>query len=251
MGNRISEGWCVMLMAYKIISASDHAINVMFPNRVDPQINLIISRLTLALQNETTITALLPAFRTLTVFYQPLITDAKQIKDLTARMIEQLDLHQSEKANVVHIPVCYTAEFGPDLVRVAAHGQLSIAELIRRHTQPDYLIYMLGFLPGFAYLGGLDPQLAMPRLASPRAAIPAGSVGIAGEQTGMYPFTSPGGWQLIGRTPLRLFDPERERPLLYQAGDYIHFEAIDEATFARLADDPTVQVKVTQKQVND
>ncbi|ANK60422.1 allophanate hydrolase [Loigolactobacillus backii] len=238
------------MLPYELIPASDQALNVTFPNRIDPQINLIISRLAAKLSKQAAITALLPAFRTLTVFYQPLETSLEQIEAVVTTSLQQLDLHKGSEARVVHIPVCYTTEFGPDLEKVAAHAKLDTAELIKRHTKPNYLIYMLGFLPGFAYLGGLDPQIAMPRLTSPRATIPAGSVGIAGEQTGMYPVVSPGGWQLIGRTPIKLFDPQRDQPLLYQAGDYIHFDEISQSEFTQITDNSAAyQIKVTREQV--
>ncbi|MFD0898201.1 5-oxoprolinase subunit PxpB [Loigolactobacillus binensis] len=240
------------MLPYELIPASDQALNVTFANQIDPQINLIISRLTAALQPHSEITALLPAFRTLTVFYQPLLTSLAQIKELVTTTISELDLQPNKQVKVVHIPVCYTPEFGPDLTHVAAHAKISVTELIQRHTQPNYLIYMLGFLPGFAYLGGLDPRIAMPRLASPRATIPAGAVGIAGEQTGMYPVVSPGGWQLIGRTPLKLFAGQRAQPLLYQAGDYIHFDAITPSEFKQIATAPeTYTLQITQEQVKD
>ena len=134
---------------------------------------------------------------------------------------------------MVTIPVCYGGDYGPDLAFVAQHAGLSEREVIRRHTAPKYRIYMLGFLPGFPYLGGLDPALFTPRLQNPRTAIPAGSVGIGGQQTGIYPVASPGGWQLIGRTPLKLFDPDR--PLRYAAGDRIRFAAITPQQFETLA----------------
>ncbi|MFD1317513.1 5-oxoprolinase subunit PxpB [Loigolactobacillus zhaoyuanensis] len=236
------------MLPYDLIPASDQALNVTFPNRIDPKINLIISHLATDLKQHEAIVALLPAFRTLTIFYQPLVISLEQLKLLVDKTIKNLDFQQTEQVKVVHIPVCYTSEFGPDLERVALHAQLSVTDLIQRHSRPNYLIYMLGFLPGFAYLGGLDAQLAMPRLASPRATIPAGSVGIAGEQTGMYPVVSPGGWQLIGRTPLKLFDVHRAQPLFYQAGDYIHFDVIDQTEFARIAAAPeTYQIQITQE----
>ncbi|CAI8053909.1 5-oxoprolinase subunit B [Geodia barretti] len=112
---------------------------------------------------------------------------------------------------------------GADIEFVAQHTGINEQELIRIHSGTDYLVYMMGFSPGFAYLGGLDERLATPRLQSPRTEIPAGAVGIAETQTGVYPMASPGGWQLIGRTPLKLFDPTRERPVLLSAGDYVRF----------------------------
>ena len=122
------------------------------------------------------------------------------------------------------------------MAAVCEHTGLSEQEVIRRHTENDYLIYMLGFLPGFPYLGGLPAELATPRLKDPRTAIPAGSVGIGGEQTGIYPIAAPGGWRLIGRTPLKLFDSNRSNPILYQAGDYIRFYPITEQQYQEMAE---------------
>ena len=123
----------------------------------------------------------------------------------------------------VEIPVAYGGEHGPDLADVAAHTGLTPAEVVRRHSAADYVVYLLGFLPGFAFMGGLPPELATPRRAEPRTAVPARSVGIGGEQTGIYPLVSPGGWQLIGRTSLELFDPSAEPPTLLRPGDHVRF----------------------------
>jgi len=120
---------------------------------------------------------------------------------------------------------------GPDLEFVAAHNHKTPEEVVRIHTSGEYLIYMLGFIAGFPYLGGMSREIAAPRLKSPRVKIEGGSVGIAGEQTGIYPVASPGGWQLIGRTPLKLYDAEREKPVLLEAGQYIKFRAVDEAEY--------------------
>ncbi|MGR4867830.1 5-oxoprolinase subunit PxpB [Variovorax sp. LARHSF232] len=125
----------------------------------------------------------------------------------------------------IEIPVAYGGEDGPDLHEVARHTGLTAQEVVRRHSQADYLVYFLGFLPGFAFLGGLPPELSTPRRSEPRTAVPARSVGIGGEQTGIYPLVSPGGWQLIGRTPLELFDPEAESPTLLRPGDSVRFVA--------------------------
>ena len=135
---------------------------------------------------------------------------------------------------VFEIPVCYGGEYGPDLGIIAKNAGLSEREVIDIHTSCDYLIYMLGFLPGFCYLGGLDERIHTPRLKTPRLKIPAGSVGIGGSQTGIYPMESPGGWNLMGMTPVRTYDPERDVPILVQAGDYIRFVEIDEAEFSRI-----------------
>lgn len=124
---------------------------------------------------------------------------------------------------VVEIPVVYGGEDGPDLQDVARHTGLDVDEVVRRHSEGDYVVYFIGFMPGFAYMGGLAPELAMPRLTTPRVSIPAGSVGIGGEQTGVYPMASPGGWQLLGRTALPLFDPAQDPPTLLRPGDHVRF----------------------------
>jgi KipI family sensor histidine kinase inhibitor len=136
---------------------------------------------------------------------------------------------------VVTIPVCYDIEFGPDLLDVSQHAGLSLEEVVRLHSSPTYLVYFLGFSPGFVYLGGLPEVLHMPRLATPRPSIVGGSVGIAGSQTGIYPADSPGGWKLIGRTPLRMFDPEAASPTRLQPGDRMKFSPIDRATFENIS----------------
>ena len=140
----------------------------------------------------------------------------------------------AKRKKVYEIPVCYGGEYGPDIQNIADHAGLSVEEVIDIHTSRDYLIYMLGFLPGFTYLGGLDERIHTPRLANPRIKIAAGSVGIGGSQTGIYPMDSPGGWQLMGLTPVKTYDPEREIPILVEAGDYIRFVRIDEDEFKRI-----------------
>ena len=174
-----------------------------------------------------------PAFASLLIRYDPLQTDYDCVAQAVSSLAEGLAPASAGAGRLVTIPVCYGGAFGPDLALVARHAGLAPQEVVRRHTAPAYRIYMVGFLPGFPYLGGLDPALFTPRLQNPRTSIPAGSVGIGGEQTGVYPVASPGGWQLIGRTPLRLFDPDR--PPLYAAGDRIRFVSITPEQFARLA----------------
>ena len=141
---------------------------------------------------------------------------------------------KSPKATMVEIPVCYEGEFAPDLAAVAEEKKLSLGEIVRRHSAAKYRVYCVGFLPGFAYLGGLPRELATPRRATPRTQVPAGSLGIGGAQTGIYPTTSPGGWNLIGRTPLRLFDLDREPPALLETGVRVKFRAITRDEFDRI-----------------
>lgn len=176
-----------------------------------------------------------PAFASLLIFYDPLVTEYDAVAAAVQKLAQAPDSDTAaEEGRLVEIPVCYGGAFGPDLPFVAEHAGLTETEVIRLHAGRDYPIYMLGFLPGFPYLGGLDERLFTPRLPTPRTAIPAGSVGIGGEQTGVYPIASPGGWQLIGRTPLKLFDPSVGR-LPYAAGDRIRFCPITQDEFDAIA----------------
>ncbi|MFS2205773.1 5-oxoprolinase subunit PxpB [Variovorax sp. Varisp36] len=166
----------------------------------------------------------LPGMNNLTLTFDPTVMD---LDTLTAQVLEAWPRLPSRavEGRLVEIPVAYGGEHGPDLADVAAHTGLTPAEVVRRHSGAEYVVYLLGFLPGFAFMGGLPPELATPRRAEPRTAVPARSVGIGGEQTGIYPLVSPGGWQLIGRTPLELFDPAAEPPTLLRPGDRVRFVA--------------------------
>ncbi len=176
-----------------------------------------------------------PAFASLLIFYDPLVTEYDAVADAVQKLAQAPGSDTAAgEGRLVEIPVCYGGTFGPDLPFVAEHAGLTEKEVIELHTGREYRIYMLGFLPGFPYLGGLDERLFTPRLPTPRTAIPAGSVGIGGEQTGIYPIASPGGWQLIGRTPLKLFDPAAGA-LPYAAGDRIRFKPITREAFDAIA----------------
>jgi inhibitor of KinA len=189
------------------------------------------------------VSELVPAYTTVTVFYDPLAAvqagaPAQGIEDwLGNRLRERLkNPPKADKAKprIVEVPVCYGGEFGPDLARVAAQAKISPEEVIKRHSEAEYLVHLIGFAPGFPYLGGLPRELHTPRHAKPRMTVPAGSIGIGGEQTGIYPMSTPGGWNLIGRTPLRVFRPEQNPPVLLAAGDRVRFRAITSAEFAAL-----------------
>lgn len=179
----------------------------------------------------------LPAYRSITLLYDPLLTSFRQVRAGLVELHRQSDDIVLPVPEVVELPVCYGGSFGPDLGFVATSHNLSAEEVIGLHCRPDYLVYMLGFSPGFPFLGGLPEQLHTPRLASPRKMVPAGSVGIANGQTGVYPIASPGGWQLIGRTPVSLFDPDRDRPFLCSAGNILKFKPIGEDEYDILTDD--------------
>ncbi len=177
-----------------------------------------------------------PAYCSVLVVFDPLAVDPRAMEDLVARLVPDTPGHVGGEEDRLVIPVLYGEEAGPDLGDVARHAGLSPEEVIGLHSAPWYLVHMIGFTPGFPYLGGMPERLAMPRRKNPRVRIPAGSVGIADGQTGIYPRASPGGWNLIGRTPLRLFDPLRNPPALLHAGCRVRFEPIDRARFLLLAE---------------
>lgn len=190
------------------------------------------------------------SYTSLIIYYDIFKTTGKDIENT----LEKVDLDkleaQSFEYKLVEIPVCYGGEYGPDLELFDDNG-LSPEEVIELHSDTEYLVYMLGFMPGFPYLGGLDEKLFKARLDNPRTSIPAGSVGIGGKQTGMYPFTSPGGWNLLGRTPIPLFDEKREPQILYEAGDRIIYKSIDEEEYEQLkeqVDNNDYEVKITTRE---
>ena len=175
-----------------------------------------------------------PSYCGCLVYYDPVRYSFENVQTLLKPLTLPRKTEMLPPAERIRIPVLYGEEAGPDLAFVAEHAGLTAEEVIRRHSSRDYLIYMMGFTPGFPYLGGLDPKLETPRLKTPRVAIPGGSVGIAGKQTGVYPIESPGGWQLIGRTPLKLFDPGRPEPFLLRAGLYLRFDPVTEEEYGRI-----------------
>lgn len=227
----------------------DSALTVYFENEISPEVNACVTSLydELSENNIKGVRELLPTFNALTVFYDPFAVSAKALERKIRKRISLLTGTVKKDRRTVIIPVCYESRFALDIDNVCRHNGLERDEVIDIHSSKEYLIYMLGFLPGFPYLGGLDERIATPRLASPRTQIPAGSVGIGGNQTGVYPLASPGGWQIIGRTPLRLFDAQREEPVFYSAGDYICFKPISETEFDMIYSDKNAQPEIIVK----
>jgi inhibitor of KinA len=181
---------------------------------------------------------MVPAFTTLTFFYEPSLCRFDEARDYLLERLEHMPLQSSVPTPPLEIPVTYGDEFGPDLQAVAEHAKLSPEEVVRIHSEGDYLVYMIGFSPGFPYLGGLSERIAAPRLATPRLAVPAGSVGIAGSQTGIYPSETPGGWRIIGRTPFRLFHPDETPPSRLKAGDRVRFLPISAEKYRDYPESP-------------
>ena len=225
----------------------DRALVAVLGDRIDPDVNARVHQLAALVRARKLagVTDLVPAYATLTVHYDPARWAGRGAPPHQALREELLRVWGCARALApgqarrVELPVCYGGEFGPDLEEVAARCGLSAAEVVARHSRAEYRVYMLGFSPGFAYLGGLDPAIAAPRRETPRLKVPAGSVGIAGKQTGIYPLESPGGWQIIGRTPGTLFRPDRAEPCLLGPGDLLRFVPVGPESFhAALAAGP-------------
>ena len=209
----------------RFLLTGDTSLSVEFANEISEAVNHDIRAYKTLLEKAGIpgIVETVPTYRSLMVHYDPLVIRYGPLREKLEQLLVEMDALEIPPSLVLEIPVLYGGEIGPDLPFVAEHSGLSEEEVVRIHSSAEYLIYMLGFTPGFTYLGGMSEKIAVPRLKQPRVKIPAGSVGIAGTQTGIYPIDSPGGWQLIGRTPVKMYDPDRETPILPTAGQYIQF----------------------------
>ena len=211
----------------RILLLGEAAFTVEFGNRVDPALTARVHALDARLTSDTLpgLIETVPTYRALLVRYDPRVSPAGVTEAALGAHLDALAEVAPPEGRLIELAVRYGGDDGPDLVSVAEHAGLTPPDVIRLHTAPVYRVAMLGFAPGFAYLQGLDPRLAAPRLATPRTHVPPGSVGIAGEQTGVYALDTPGGWRIIGRTDRTLFDPDRDAPFLLQAGDRVRFVA--------------------------
>ena len=226
--------------SFQMYPLGDSAVVIRFGDTICPEINETIRSYARALETHPLdgLIEWVPAYTTLTLFYDPWLMSKEGKEDPYQRLARHINsfaatLRKSESARgrLVEIPVCYGGDAGPDLEIVARHNGISPEEVVDLHSHAEYRVYMIGFAPGFPYLGGMNSRISAPRKDSPRLRIPAGSVGIAGEQTGIYPLETPGGWQLIGRTTLKLFDPAQNPPTLLQAGDKVRFIPITEEEY--------------------
>lgn len=220
----------------KILVAGDSSVLIEFGNEIDPETNRRIAATVQLIRDQHIegIVDMIPTYCALLINYDPRVI---LYDPLVQRLQSLLKIEVTAgvgRKRVYEIPVCYGGKYGPDMDIIARHAGLSEEEVIQIHSSRDYLIYMLGFLPGFTYLGGLDERIHTPRLNTPRVRIEAGSVGIGGSQTGIYPLDSPGGWNLMGKTPVRTYDPEREVPILVEAGEYIRFVPVTEEEYLKI-----------------
>ena len=219
----------------RIVAAGDAALVAEFDDRIDVEVNTYAVALAEHVRAQAVrgVRDVVPTFRSVAVYFDPLHTDVDALA-ATLRSAAPTKEH-TRSTSVIEVPVCYEPDYGPDLEDVARRAGLDTDTVVSIHTDHAYRVFMLGFMPGFAYLGTVDARIATPRHATPRLQVPSGSVGIAGQQTGIYPAQTPGGWNIIGRTPFRTWRPAAEQPALLRAGDSVRFRRIDRATFEKIA----------------
>lgn len=221
----------------KFLMAGDSSLVIQFEKEISVEVNKKIRRLMVALKEENVdgIIEMVPTYCSMLISYDPCKINYNNLRDIVEKVYKKgMETYEDEEVTLVEIPTLYNDECGPDLGYVADYNKLSKEEVIKIHTGTDYLVYMLGFMPGFTYLGGMSEKIACPRLESPRLQILPGSVGIAGKQTGMYPSLSPGGWRIIGRTPLKLYNPENDIPVYINSGDYIRYISITKEQYEEI-----------------
>ncbi|MBI4002247.1 MAG: 5-oxoprolinase subunit PxpB [Nitrospira defluvii] len=216
-------------------------MTVEFGEAIDFQTNELVLAFAVAVERATIpgVMEVVPTYRSATIYFDLLLTDAATVTAQLRLLLETASPETEHTRTTHRIPVCYGAELGPDLIDVAERTGLTPSDVITLHTSVVYHVYMLGFSPGFPYLGTVPDRIVVPRLPTPRKRVAAGSVGIAGSQTGIYPQASPGGWRIIGRTPVRIFDLTRSQPFLVAAGDQVQFIPIDMEEFRNLSSDYT------------
>ena len=219
----------------RLVAAGDSALVAEFPQRIDPEVNQRAASLAARLRQEwgAILRDVVIGYCTVTIYFDPLRVDARWLEAEVRGIAQDSEGASGPEPRAIEVPVCYDPELGPDLADVAAFGGCSTDEVVELHAGGVYRVYMVGFVPGFAYLAQVDDRIAMPRRTVPRTAVPAGSVAIAGGQTGVYPRITPGGWNIIGRTPLKPYDPQRTDPFLFRVGDDVRFIPMTREAFER------------------
>ncbi len=220
----------------KILPSGDSAFILRFDNKISKETHDKIRIFSYLLKTKPIkgVIEIVPAYTDIIIHYNPLVIDYKKLVSQLKKLATNPHSIKIPDPSVIKIPVWYGGSYGKDIKHIAQANQLSIEEVIKIHTSQSYLVYMLGFTPGFCYLGGMDERIATPRKKIPAQTILPGSVGIAANQTGIYPIESPGGWQILGRTPLKIFSPEKKQPFKLKAGDILEFYSIDEKDYERM-----------------
>ena len=224
---------------FKYFPLGDSAFLIKAGDDISLETHQIIRSLVRAIKDENIegVIEFVPAYNEIVIYYNPLKLNYIGLLDKLKFIVRNINISEIIKPDLIHIPVCYENEFSPDIEIVAKKNNLTVKEVIQIHSSVDYLVYMLGFTPGFCYLGGMSEKIKTPRKENPREKIEAGSVGIAGNQTGIYPIDSPGGWQLIGKTPLKLFDSDRNPEFLIEAGNYIRFCPVSKMEYDKIIEE--------------
>ncbi len=220
---------------WKMVTVGDGSVVLEFEQVITPAVNARVIAVAerIRLVAPRGVQDVVESFCAVTVHFDPLRTQVEAVINALKKAAEYKELRE-KSGRELRVPVCYGGMHGPDLGVVARFARCSVADVIAMHVSRSYRVYMLGFLPGFAYMGSVNDRIAMSRRETPRLRVPMGSVGIAGRQTGIYPLEAPGGWQLIGRTPLRPFALDRAEPFLFRPGDQVKFESVDDAAFTIL-----------------
>ncbi|HYT75420.1 MAG TPA: 5-oxoprolinase subunit PxpB [Vicinamibacterales bacterium] len=216
----------------RVLPAGDAAWLVELPERLDPEVNARALRIARAIERAgLPVTDVVVGYRSVMAFVDPLSAEADRVEGRLGTLVVAPHTNDATPGTIVDVPVCYDGSYGPDLADVAAFGKCSPQEVVERHLAREYRVFVVGFVPGFAYMAPVDPRIAAPRRPSPRLKVPAGSVAVAAGQTGIYPAETPGGWSLIGRSPVRPYNPDRREPFLFHPGDRVRFRRISEAEY--------------------
>ncbi len=225
------------LRNYQLLENGDSALTLLIDAPVGEELTRKIISIQQALKQRFAglIIDSIPSYQSITFLFDPMSISSQDFRFRINQRLKQSIAETVYTSKLIHIPVCYEAAYAPDLSSVASHCQLSEKQVVAIHSEQNYLVHMLGFLPGFLYLGGLDSRIHCPRMATPQFRVPSGSVGIGGNQTGVYPITSPGGWRIIGRTPLTFFNLNQSPPTIASPLDRVKFHAINAQEFCRLS----------------